>query len=42
MTFSQVSAEDLKMPRPVGVVSVKVMEAKNLIQTDGKFAKIDP
>lgn len=38
----KVSAEELKMPRPLGVMGIKVIEAKNLMQTDSKFEKIDP
>ena len=40
-SFFQVSAEELKMPRPVGVLVVKVLEARNLINAD-KFGNIDP
>jgi Ca2+-dependent lipid-binding protein len=30
------------MPRPIGVLLVKVVEAKSLIQTDSAFMSIDP
>ena len=39
---SNVSMEELVMPRPLGVASIRVLEARDLIQTDSKFADIDP